>query len=154
MVFNKLYTIFEKRNFSKVNNKNNKLKVPEIIVEKIPYLKKNNNKCCNKLTKKQFEMNNILLKNKDYNGLCVCCSNPIKIDKDKNILDCNKCPNGHAIHKSCKKYLEANLISNKICPICGLTINNKTCIIDLNKLGGKSKKKNTKKNKKTIKKRH
>ena len=118
----------------------NPLKSQEILVDKTPFLKKkNNNKCSNKLTKKQFNRNNAILINKDYNGLCICCGKPIK----NSNLDCNECPNGHKIHKSCKIYLETNLINNEFCPICGLIIKEKLCESKINNKGGKTKKRKT-----------
>ena len=117
------------------------------INDNIKYLKKNkNNKCCNSLTKTQFKKNSKLLENETYNGLCVCCGKPIKKNIDKNNYDCSECPNGHKIHKSCKKYLEKSLIVNNYCPICGLIVENKTCENKVDNVGGKSNK--TRKNKK------
>ena len=126
--------------------KNKTIKIKTKITKKIPvnykdfYLKKKT-KCTNKLTKKQFNRINNALNNKVYNGICICCGKPIKKDIDKNNYDCMECPNGHKIHKSCKKYLEKNLMVNNICPICGIIIENKTCEEKLDNIGGKSRKK-------------
>ena len=126
------------------NNKT--IKVKTKITRKVPinikdyYLKKSNNKCNNNLTKKQFNRINNTLKNKIYNGLCVCCGKPIKKNIDKNNYDCIECPNGHKIHKSCKNKLEYKIVLNNFCPVCGLIVENKTCEINLDNIGGKSKK--------------